>query len=181
MARILLTGGKSENVSEQKAKKILEWKADTLIDQSRLVDIGRDYFIELKQIKGVTFDNAVDPDTEASLARDKISQEMKEFRIYCDQLRIQAPEKKARRMIESWVWLLWCSRGNEISHKDTFLEGNEELETSLMVALLEHFEQNPTDYHAPREVYETLIPYGEKKINSKIEGVLSMSEAMTGK
>jgi hypothetical protein len=167
-----LTGGKTANVSVEKAEKVLANKQDSNVDQSTLVDIGTKDFVELRQIKRVEFQIETNVESEEwkkrweerRLEAERMDKEREEWKK-------DDPETKAKRMLRTGCYLLWRARFNKGEY-------GEELLTKLMIVLLEYFEENPDQWWAGREVYQHLIPSNVPPLVSRVQGFAAFGEAM---
>ena len=65
------------------------------------------------------------------------------------------PIQKAERMLKTYCYLCYRSKGNEGEAKDVMFE--DPLYSKLMKPLVKYFEENPNEINAPRELYEKLI------------------------
>lgn len=172
MATLFLTGNRQAHVSDARAQKIIDWKNDEKVDLSRLIDIGTNDFIELRQIKQIKF-IAGDPEEQKHKAtREQIALAEKEEEENRRRYVSDPPDVKAKRMIRTGCLILFKARLN----KPSSIEG--ELYDELMIRLIKYFEENPKEWWAGAEVYQFLIPSGNAKVVSKATGFKSIGELM---
>lgn len=176
MAKVFLMGNRSVNVSLKKGQDIISWKDDNNIPKERMLDLGSGKFEELRNVKGVDLElsEMIKPIDEER--RKKIAEDMKDWNEYVSRCKKENTETKAKRTLKSWCSLLWTARGNRPSMKIS-----EELEISLMGRLLDYFEKNKEEWHAEKEVYEDLIPFGVLNNTSKVKGFKTIGEIIQTK
>ena len=171
MAKVFLVGGRSVNVSSKKGKDILNWKQDGAISKDRLLDLGSGKFEELRNIKGVDLELSEIMNDRDQERNDKIKKDIEDWKIYEAQCKAEDVETKAKRTLDSWCALLWTSRGNR-----PVMKIKDDLKIFLMERLLNYFTENPKEWHAERNIYEDLIPYGTLTNISKVKGFKTMGE-----
>jgi len=67
--------------------------------------------------------------------------------------------KKAERMLKTYCYLCYRANGGVGRARDVMMK--DPIFSLLMKPLVEYFENNPKEHHAPREVYEKLLKSGE--------------------
>lgn len=171
MAIIKLAGNKNVNVPEDKAEKIyLRWTNLDGFDRSSVVDLGSKNFVQLGQIKGIDFQK----NEKQNDKFEKHRESEKDWREYVEQCKQENAEQKAHRIINSFAKILYNARMNTGE-----IEYGSELYDNLMIRLIEYFAKNPDEWHAKANIYQDLIPYGNKKIlMSSIKGIKTIGQLM---
>ena len=175
MAKCRLVGRGWVNISQDKAKKILQWKDDGNMDKDRMVELNFTETAELGDIKQVMFDDPMAiQETELNEQKSRERQaDIAEWNDYVNRCRAQSIEQKARRMVNGWCALLWTARMNKPAMKLP-----SQLQDELMIRMIKYFEENPTEWHAEQKVYNDLIPFGKISVVSEVKGVVSIGQAM---
>jgi hypothetical protein len=172
MPTAIITGGKQLNISEEKAKKILEYKNDKNIEKDRFIDLGLKNFVALNQIKQVLF-NEKDIDQIISEERQKKFAEMiRDWNDYVAKCKKEDVETKSKRMVKSGAFLLFKARMN----KPMEIAG--ELYENLMTKFIPFFEKNKNEWWSGRENYQDVIPRAEFKNKSNATGWKTLGEIM---
>lgn len=172
MPILSLTGGKTVNVNIKKAEWILQQKNDPDADQSSLVDVGRKDFVELRQIRRVDFQETPNEDDAHWKERMADHAELVKAQDAERELwRKDSPDVKAKRMIRTGCLILFKARFN----KSKQIVG--EVYDQLMIALIEFFEKNPTEWWAEGKEYQQFIPSNQPPIVSNVKGFPSFGEA----
>ena len=176
MPKLKIVGGGFVHVSDKLASKITQMKVD---GKDMMVDLGGQGFVELNQIKQILPD-----DNNTLLDEQKKTENSRKIAEYCDHydnvylpsLKRQTVEEKTMRIIASFVKLLWIARGNY------GVDISEELLRRLFERISKFFEDNPLEHHAPRNIYEDLVPYGgPPKYTTNVPGMKSIGEMMQSK
>lgn len=177
MAKIKLVGKSGlVFISNDLAEKII--KAKTMHDASHIMDLGSFGMIELGQIKQIiTDDQENKDDNELNEQKTRARElQMAEWNEYVDRCRKQGVEAKSERMVRSWCSLLWTARGNK-----PIMQLPKEVSDECMLRLIEFFDANQYEWHAPMKVYQDRIPYGTNFNKSTVKGFTTLAEQMQGK
>jgi hypothetical protein len=163
MAIVYLTGNRTFYISDAKGQHLMEQKATRPKDS--LVDMGNEGFIEIGQIKGIKLE-ATDPENLQREERNAQIQELiKEYNDYIERLRHTSPDEKAHWMNRTFCQLNYNSRLNKGR-----LNKDSDIYMKLYESTYPYFESNPKEYHAPRDVYQNLIPTGNIELPKEVSG-----------
>ena len=159
MPKLILTGGRSALIGEQKADQLMAWKwgiggqkmpADKIVDL-RSSNLG---VFEVREIR------RIDDDEKVFLGKDRTEEIVKANKMKSE-LIAQPAFEKTERMIRTNCFLLYVARGNR---KDGRVENRREalfvepIYSRLFEIMFDWFEKNPREYSCPAEIWQSLIP-----------------------
>lgn len=172
MAKIILTGKQTVNVSQDKAERIFAKWSDKRTPRDNVVDLGLKNFVQLGQIKQIDFQDSMISSPEDQKKSQERMDAIRDWNEYVKKCKAQSTEEKSQRMIRTFCRTLYNVRGN-----DGDIEG--ELFDNLMIVLLPWFDEHPEEWHAPAEVYQNLIPTVARKVPiSTVPGIKSIGQIM---
>jgi len=188
MAKCRIVGRGWVNISQDKAKKILEWKDNGNMDQNRMVELNYTETAELGDIRQVIFDDpaAIQQGVKSEQRERERQGEILEWNAYVNRCRHQSVEEKAWRMVNTWGKLLWTAR-----HNKPAMHLPKKLEDELMLVFIDFFDKNKIanekdpnvniEWHCEQKYYNHLIPFGKVVVVSNVDGFKSLGQAMQAK
>lgn len=112
---------------------------------------------QVKDVRNILNDDKDSNRNEAMefrMAKQKTKQE--EINAYRLRIKNWDPIKKAERMLKTYCYLCYRGKGNDGMARDVMM--NDPIYSILMKPLVEYFEKNKNEIHAPREIYQDLMP-----------------------
>jgi hypothetical protein len=152
-------GGQRITVSKEHAKEIakLKYGANGSKPEGKPTD-GVTFNIgtfQLKDIRCIVNENKHD-----QIKNEKYIETTNACKEYRDKIKNLSPLEKAERLIRTYCYICYRSRGN--SGKVSVLL-KDPLYSKLVKPLLEFYEKNPSEINAPKELYQDIFPKVEKQ------------------
>lgn len=169
MPILKLVGGISTTVNQQQAISIMKARwgingGQPTSNPTDPIEIDGVGIIQVKDVRAILKEDNSEK-LKYNQAIEKNTELINKCKEYRERVLTWSPIKKAERMLKTYCYLCYRSKGNKGDAKDVMFQ--DPLYSTLMKPLVEFFENNPEEIHAPREIYEKLmpsIPSGRKEV-----------------